>query len=151
MSDSLQPHELQHARLLSPSLSPRVCSNSCPLSWWWHPTTSSSVTPSPGLNFSSIRVFSIELGLHIRWPKYWSFCFNISPSNEYSELISFRFDWFDLLVVQGILKSLSSTVASIHWCSAFFMVQLSQPYLQNRTMVKIYLGFYFLNLSGLFE
>ena len=82
--------------------------------------------------FPSIRVFSIESALHIRWPKYWSFSFSISPSNEYSGLISFRIDWLDLLAVQGALKSLLqhySSKASILQCSAFFMVQLSQPYM----------------------
>ena len=75
--------------------------------------------------------FSNESVLHIRWPKYWSFSFSNSPSNEYSELISFRMDWLDLLAVQGILKSLlqhHSSKASILWCSAFFIVQLSRPY-----------------------
>ena len=82
--------------------------------------------------FPSIRVFSHESTLHIRWPKYWSFSFSISPSNEYSGLISFRIDRFDLLAVQGILKSFlqhHSWKASILWRSAFFMVQLSQPYM----------------------
>ena len=82
--------------------------------------------------FSSIRVFSSESVLPIRWPKYWSFSFSISPSNEYSGLISFRIDWLDLLLVQGPLKSLfqhHNSKASILWCSAFFMVQLSHPYL----------------------
>ena len=77
--------------------------------------------------FTSINVFSNESVLHIRWPKYWNFSFSISPSNEYSGLISFRMDWFDLLVVQGTLKSLPqhhSSKASILWLSAFFMVQL---------------------------
>ena len=77
--------------------------------------------------FPSIRVFSNYLALHIRWPKYWSFSFSISPSNEYLELISFRIDWFVLLAVQGTLKSLlqhHSSKASILWCSAFFIVQL---------------------------
>ena len=81
--------------------------------------------------FPSIRVFSNELALHIRWPKYWSFNFSISPSSEYSEFISFRIDWFDLLAVQGTLKSLlqhHSSKASVLQCSAFFMVQLSHPY-----------------------
>ena len=81
--------------------------------------------------FPNIRVFSNELVLHIRWPKYWSFSFRISPSNEYSELISFRMDWLDLLAVQGTLKSLlqqHSSKASILQHSAFFMVQLSHPY-----------------------
>ena len=80
----------------------------------------------------SIRVFSNESALHIRWPKYWSFSFNISPSNEYSELISIRMDWFDLLAVQGTLKSLlqhHSSKASILRCSVFFMVQLSHPHM----------------------
>ena len=87
--------------------------------------------------FPSIRVFSSELILHIRWPKYWSFCFSISPSNEYSGLISFRIDWLDLLVVQGTLKSLlqhHSSKASTLRCLALFMVQLSHPYM---TTVKI--------------
>ena len=78
--------------------------------------------------FPSIRVLSNELSLHIRWPKDWSFSFSISPSNEYSGLISFRMGWFDLLAVQGTLKSLlhhHSSKASILWCSVFFMVQLS--------------------------
>ena len=82
--------------------------------------------------FSSIRVFSNESVLHIRWPKYWSFSFNISPSNEYLGLISFRMDWLDLLAVQGTLKSLlqhHSSKASIPWRSAFFVVQLSHPYM----------------------
>ena len=80
--------------------------------------------------FPSIRVFSNESALRIRWPKYWSFSFSISPSNEYSGLISFRIDWLDLLAVQGILKSLlqhHSSKASILQCSAFFMVQFSHP------------------------
>ena len=81
--------------------------------------------------FPSIRVFSSESALHIRWPKYWSFSFSISPSNEYSRLISFRIDWFDLLAVQGTRKSLQyhSSKASILWHSAFLMVQLSHPYM----------------------
>ena len=81
--------------------------------------------------FPSIRVFSESI-LHIRWPKYWSFSFSISPSSEYSGLISFRINWFDLLVVQGTLKSLlqhHSSKASILHCSAFFMVHLSHPYM----------------------
>ena len=82
--------------------------------------------------FSSIRVFSNESALRIRWPKYWSFSFNISPSNEYSGMISFRMDWLDLLAVQGTLKSLlqhHSSKASILQRSAFFIVQLSHPYM----------------------
>ena len=82
--------------------------------------------------FPSIRVFSNESVLPIRWPKYWTFSFSISPSNEYSGLISFRTDWMDLLAVEGTLKSLlqhHSSKASILWCSAFFIVQLSHPYM----------------------
>ena len=82
--------------------------------------------------FASIRIFSNESALHIRWPKDWSFSFNISPSNEYSGLISFRIDWFDLVVVQGTLKSLlqyHSSKASILLHSAFFIVQLLHPYM----------------------
>ena len=87
--------------------------------------------PSPPFIFLSIRVFSNESVLHIRWPNYWSFSFSISPSNEHSGLI-FRMDWLDLLAVQGTLKSLlqhPSSKASILWCSAFFIVQLSHPYM----------------------
>ena len=86
----------------------------------------------PLSTFPSIRVFSNESVLHIRWPKYWSSSFNISPSHEYSGLISFRMDWLDILVVQGTLKSLlqhHSSKASILRCSAFFIVQLSHPYM----------------------
>ena len=92
-----------------------------------HPLSS----PSPTFNFPSIRVFSNDSVLHIMWPKCWSFSFSISPSNEHSGLISFRMDWFDLLAVQGTLKSLlqyHSPEASILWCSAFFIVQLSHQY-----------------------
>ena len=80
----------------------------------------------------SIRIFSNKSALCIRWPKYWSFTFSISPSNEYSELVSFRLDWLDLLAVQGSLKSLlqhHSSKSSIFWCSSFFIVQVSNPYM----------------------
>ena len=90
--------------------------------------------------FPSIRVFSNESVLRIRWPKYWSFSFNISPFNEYSELISFRIDWFDLLAVQGTLKSLlqhHTSKASILWCSAFFIVQLSHPYMTTGKTIAL--------------
>ena len=92
---------------------------------------------SPSI-FPSIRVFSNESVLHIRWPMYWSFSFSISPSNEYSGLISFRIDWFDLLAVQGTLKSHlqhHSSKTSILQCSAFFMVQLSHPYMTTRKTI----------------
>ena len=90
--------------------------------------------------FPSIRVFSNESVLHIRWPKYWSFSFSISPSNEYSGLISSRIDWFDLLALQGTLKSLlqhHSLKASILWCSAFFMVQLSHSYMTTGKIIAL--------------
>ena len=129
VSDSLWLHGLQHARPPCPSPAPRVYLNLCPL-----------VMPSnhlilcrpllPPSVFPSIRVFSNESVLCIRWPKHWSFSFSISPSNEYSGLISFRMDWLDFLAVQGTLKSLlqhHSSKASILWHSAFFMVQPSHP------------------------
>ena len=139
VSDSLWPHGLQHARLPCPSPSPRVCSNSCPLSWWCHPTICCPLLFPPSI-FPSIRVFSNESVLRIGWPKYWSFSFNNSPSNEYSELISFRIDWLDLLTVQGTLKSLlqhQSLKASILRCSALFMVQLSHPYMTTGKTIAL--------------
>ena len=90
--------------------------------------------------FPTFRVFFSELVLLIRWPKYWSFSFSINPSNEYSWLISFRIDWFDLFAVQGTLKSLlqhHSSKASILWCSAFFMVQLSHPYMTTGKTIAL--------------
>ena len=123
-----------------PSLSPRICSNSCTLSQWCHPTISSSSRPLLYLpSFSSIiKVFSIESTLHIRWTKCWSFSF--SPSNEYSELISFKTDWFHILAIQGMLKSLFQC----HWLktsilqhSAFFMVQISHPYVINGKTIDL--------------
>ena len=92
MSDPLWPHGLQHTSLLSLSPTPRAYSDSCPLGEWCHPTTSSSVVLFPPSVFPSIRVFSSESVLPIRWPKYWSFSFSLSPSNEYSGLISFKCD-----------------------------------------------------------
>ena len=132
MSDSLRPHGLQHTRLPCPSPTPSL------------PKLMSieSVMPSnhlilcrpllPPSIFPSIRIFSNESTHRIRWPKYWSFSFSISPSNEYSGLISFRMDWLDLPAVQGTLKSLlqhHSSKASILQCSTFFIVQLSHPYM----------------------
>ena len=133
MSDSLQPDGVQHSRLPCPSPSPGVCSNSCPLNQQCHPTIQACCPLLLRASvFPSIRVFSSELALHIRWPEYWGFSFSISPSNEYSGLISFRIDWFDLLAVQRTLKSLlqhHNSEASVLWCSGFFMAQLSHPYI----------------------
>ena len=141
VSDSLQPHEPQHARLPCPSPTPRVYPNSCPLSRWCHPTISSShpLLLLPSI-FPSIRVFSNESALHISWPKYWSFSFNISPTNEHPGLISFRMDWVDLLAVQGTLKSLlqhHSSKALILRRSAFFIVQLSHPYMTTGKTIAL--------------
>ena len=97
----------QCTRLPSPSPTPGAYSNSCPLSHWGHSNNFIlSLSPSPPSVFPSITVFSNKSVLCIRWPKYWSFSFNINPSNEYSELISFRVNWLELLPVQGTLKSL---------------------------------------------
>ena len=131
VSDSLQPHELQHARPPCPSPTPGVHSNSC----------IESVMPSNHLILCcpllllppippSIRVFSNESTLRMRWPKYWSFSFNIIPSKEHPGLISFRMDWLDVLAVQGILKSVlqhHTSKTSILRRSVFFTVQLSHP------------------------
>ena len=127
VSNSLRPHELQHSRPPCPSQTPRVHPNPCPLSWWRHPTISSSVVSfsSCPQSFPASGSFPMSQLFAIRWPKYWSFNFNISPSNEYSGLISVRMDWLDLLAVQGTLKSLlqhHSSKASILRCSAFFIV-----------------------------
>ena len=127
------PHGLQHVRLPCPSLSSRVCSNSRPLSQWYSLTLSSSGYPLlllPSI-FPSIRVFSKVSALHMSWPSNWSSSFSISPSNEYSGLVFFSIDWFDLLAVQGTLSLLQhhNLKASILWWSAFFKVQLSHMYM----------------------
>ena len=121
VSDSLQPHELQHARPPCPSPTPRVYSDLCPMSRWCHPAISPChplllLPPIP----PSIRIFSNESTHHMRWPKYWSFIFSISPSNEHPGLISFRMDWLDLLAVQGTLKSLLCVMVE-YILSLFFL------------------------------
>ena len=133
MSDSLQPHELRMPGFLVHHQLPELAQTH---DHWFgdaiqpsHPLSSFLLLPSI---FPSIRLFSNESVLHVRWPEYWSFSVSISPSNEYSRLISFRLDWFDLLAIQGILKSLlqhHSSKASILWRSAFFRVQFSHPYI----------------------
>ena len=133
VSNSLWPHGRQHTRPPCPSPTLGAYSNSCPLSQWCHPTISSSAVPFSWLqSFPASAIdFSNESILRIRWPKYWSFSFNISPSNEYSGLISFRIDWLDLLAVQGTLKSLlqhHSSKPSILQHSAFFIAQISSTH-----------------------
>ena len=140
VSDSLRPHALQRARLPCPSLSQsllRFMSTELMMLpnhlILCHPLL---LLPSVFLN---IRVFPNESSLHIRWPKYWGFNFSINPSNEYSGLISFRIDWFDLLDVHGTLKSLLqhyNSKASI-WCLSFFMVQLSHPYMTTGKSIAL--------------
>ena len=134
VSDSATPrHAAGFSVLLCLSPSPWVYSNSCSLSQWCHPTISSSVISSPpAFNLSQHQGLLQGSALCIRWPKYWSFSFNIGPSDEYSGLISFRIDGFDLLAVQGTLKSLlqdHSSKVSILRQLAFFIVQLSHPYM----------------------
>ena len=140
---SLQPHGLQHARLPCTSPTPRACSNSCPsiesVMLSNHLILCHPLLLLPSV-FPSIRVFSNESVFHIRWPKYWSFSFSISPFNEYLGLIFFRIDWFDLLAVQGTLKGLlqyHSSKASILWHSTFFMVQLSHPYMTTGKTIAL--------------
>ena len=148
ISNSLWPHELQHVSLPCPSPFPRGCSDSCILSQWCRPTISSSATPFSfchsllflPLIFLSIRVFSKESVLHIRWPKYWSFRFSISPSTDYSVLISIRIDWLKLLAAEETLKSLlqhHSEKASVLRHSSFFMVQLLHSYMTTGKTIAL--------------
>ena len=139
MSDSLRPHESQHARLPCPSPTPGVHPNSCASS-----PSSRLILCRPLLLLPpippTIRVFSNESTLCTRWTKYWSFSFSISPSSEHPSLISFRMDWLDLLEVQGALKSLlqhHSSKASILRCTAFFTVQLSHPYMTTGKTIAL--------------
>ena len=125
--NSLWPHGLQHTRLPCPSPTPRVYSDSCPLSRWWHPTISSSVVPFSSClqSFPASGSFQMSQFFTSGGQSIKSFSFNISPSNEYSELISFRMSWLDLLAVQGTLKSLLQhhcSKASVLQCWTFFMV-----------------------------
>ena len=142
MANYLQPHELEHARIPYTLLSHSVCSNSCPLNRWCHPIHLILCHPHfllPSV-FPSIKVFSNELALCIRWPRYWSFSFSISPFKEYSGLISFKINWFDLLAFQGTLRSLlqcHSWKASILQHSAFFIVQLSHPYMTTGKTIAL--------------
>ena len=132
MSNSLRPNGLQYARLPCLSPIPGAYTNSCPLTQWCHNHLILCCLLLLSSIFASIRIFSNKSVLRIKWPKYWSFSFTISPSNEYSGLISFRIDWLDLLAVQGTLKSLlKHEVQKYQFFGPFFIVQLSHPYMTN--------------------
>ena len=142
VSNSLRSHELQHARPPCPSPIPRVYPKSCPLSRWCHPTVSSSVVPfsSCPQSFAESGSFQMSQLSSSGGQSIGSFSFNISPSNEHPGLISFRMDWLDFLAVQGTLKSLlqyHSSKASIFWHSAFFIVQLSYPYMTTGKTIAL--------------
>ena len=138
---TLRPHEGQHVRPPCPSTTPRVHQNPCPSSWWSYQHSHPLLSPSPPAPNPSQHLGLLnESTLRMRWPKYWSFSFNISPSSEYSGLISFRMDWLDLLAVQGTLKSLlqcHSSKALILQRSAFFTVQLSHPYMTTGKTIAL--------------
>ena len=141
MSDSLWLHGLRHARLPCPSPSPGAFWNS--QRWVGdaiQPSQPLSSPSPPAFNLSQHQGLFKWVSSSIRWPNYWSFSFNISPSNEYSGLISFRMDWLDLLAVQGTLKSLlqhHSSKALILWCSAFFTVHISHPYMTTGKTIAL--------------
>ena len=142
MSDSLQPHGLQHARLPCPSPTPRVHSNSRPLSWWCHPTTSSSVVPfsSCPQSFPASGSFSKSQLFASGGQNTGVFSFSVIPSKEHPGLISFRMDWLDLLVVQGTLETLlqhHSSKALVLWRSTFFIVQLSHSYMTTEKNIAL--------------
>ena len=142
LSDSLRPHELQHARPPRISPTPRVYPNSCPLSQWCHPTISSSVIPFSSClqSFPISGSFQMSQLFASGGQSIWSFSFKISPSNEHSGLICFRMDWLALLAVQESLKSLlqhHSSKASILQHSAFFTVQLSHPYMTTGKTIAL--------------
>ena len=142
VSNSLRPHESQHARPPCPSPSPGVHSDSRPSSPWCHPAISSSVVPFSSCPQSLPASESFPVSQLFSWggQKYWSFSFSIIPCKEIPGLISFRTDWLDLLAVQGTLKSLlqhHSSKASILWRSAFFTVQLSHPYMTTGKTIAL--------------
>ena len=137
----MQPHGLQHARLPCPSTSPRVCSNSCPFSWWCHSTAHPLSSPSPpAFDLSQHQSLFQKVSSSHQLAKVLEPQLRVSPSNVYSGFISFKSDWFDLLVVQGTVKSLHqhhSLKASILQCSAFFIVQLSHLYMTTRKTIAL--------------
>ena len=139
VSNSLQPYGLQHSRLACPSLSPSLLKflSIDSVMLFNHLILCHSLLLLLSI-FTTTKVFSNELALPIKWPKHWSFSFSICPSNDYSGLVSFRINWFDLHAVQGTLKSLlqhHNLRASIFWHSAFFMIQLSHPYMTTRKTI----------------
>ena len=137
MFDFLRPHELQHTSLPCPSLSLEL--DQVHIHWAGEVIICLPLLLLPSI-FPSVKVFSNESVLHITWPNYWSFSFSISPSNEYSVLISFKMDWLDLLAVQRTLKSLfkhHSSKASILWHSVFFIVQFSHPYTTTGKIIAL--------------
>ena len=140
VSDSLQPHESQHTRPPCPSLPEFTQTHVHQVSDAIQPSHT-LLSPSPPIPIPpSIRVFTYDSTLRMRWQKYWSFSFSIIPSKEYPGLISFRMDWLDLLAVQGTLRSLlqhHSSKASILWHSAFFEVQLSHPYMTTGKTIAL--------------
>ena len=145
MCNFVWPHGLQHARSPCPSPSPRVCSNSCSLSHWCHPTISSSVVPFSSclLSFPASGSFPVSQHFTSGGQNIGNFSFSISFSKEYSPLISFRMDPFDLLAVQGTLKDLlqhHGSKASIFRHSTFFMVQLSHPYMTTGKTIALTIG-----------
>ena len=131
MSNSLQPHGLQHARLPYPSPTPKVYSNSCPLSWWCHPTISSSVVPFSSHLHSFPASRSFLKNLCIRWTKYWSFSFNISPSNEHPGLIYFRMDWMHLLAESSRDSQESSPTPQFKSINSLALSSLYSPTLTS--------------------
>ena len=142
MSNSLRPHESQHARPPYPSPSPGVHSDSCPSSQRCHPAISSWVVPfsSCPQSLPASESFPMSQLFRMRWPKYWSFSFTIIPSKEHPGLILFIMDWLGLLAVQGTLKSLlqhHSSKASILHCSPFITVQLSHPYMTTGKTISL--------------
>ena len=154
MSDSLQPHGLQHARLPCPSLSLGVCSNSCLLSRWWNLTTLSSATPFSTCpqSFAASSTFPMSRLFSSGGQSAGSFSFSISPSNEYSGLISYRIDWFDLLAVQETLQSIlqhHNSKASVLKCLTFFMVQLSHPYMTTGKTIALTLQTFVVKVMSL--
>ena len=137
MSHSLRLQRLQYTRPPCPSPTPGACSNSCALSGDAIQPPHPLLSPSPpAFTLSQHQVFSNESVLRIRWPKYWSFSFRISPSSEYSGLISFRMDWLDLLVIKSLLQHHSSKTSIIQ-CSAFFMVQFLHPYMTTGKTIAL--------------